>query len=238
MLASFSHISSLPSAILPVKRLAALCHEHGVLVLIDGAHAPGQMAVDVKDVGADFYVGDGHKWMFTPKGVAFLWASEAVQDLLYGPVVDGQGTFADWFSWQGLDDYSKYLAVPTALQFRQWLGGERAIHSYIHGLAVKGGAYLASRWNTSVMLPEHQYAALVTVQVPCRNTAEDAAVGLPVCPADIQTVLYQRFNTFIPVTGLASQSTPYLRISVEVYNEMSDFEMLAGAIESIIGARS
>ena len=107
MLASFSHISSLPSAILPVKRLAALCHEHGVLVLIDGAHAPGQMAVDVKDVGADFYVGDGHKWMFTPKGVAFLWASEAVQDLLYGPVVDGQGTFADWFSWQGLDDYSK-----------------------------------------------------------------------------------------------------------------------------------
>ena len=103
---------------------------------------------------------------------------------------------------------------------------------------MKGGAYLASRWNTSVMLPEHQYAALVTVQVPCRNTAEDAAVGLPVCPADIQTVLYQRFNTFIPVTGLASQSTPYLRISVEVYNELSDFEMLAGAIESIIGARS
>ena len=102
---------------------------------------------------------------------------------------------------------------------------------------MKGGAYLASRWNTSVMLPEHQYAALVTVQVPCSNTAEDAG-GHPVCPTDIQTTLYQRFNTFIPVTGLASQSTPYLRISVEVYNEMSDFEMLAGAIESIIGARS
>ena len=115
VLASFSHISSLPSAILPVKRLAALCHEHGVLVLIDGAHAPGQMAVDVKDVGADFYVGDGHKWMFTPKGVAFLWASEAVQDLLYGPVVDGQGTFADWFSWQGLDDYSKCECATVGL---------------------------------------------------------------------------------------------------------------------------
>ena len=231
------------TAIDPGGPIAAICKREKLWLHVDAAY--GGAAALVPEMRplfagweqADSIVFNPHKWMFTPKGVAFLWASEAVQDLLYGPVVDGQGTFADWFSWQGLDDYSKYLAVPTALQFRQWLGGEQAIHSYIHGLAVKGGAYLASRWNTSVMLPEHQYAALVTVQVPCRNSASDAG-GLPTCPADIQTTLYQRFNTFIPVTGLAGMDTPYLRISVEVYNEMSDFEMLAGAIESIIGEAS
>ena len=129
--------------IMPVKRLAALCHEYGVLVLIDGAHAPGQTPVDVAEIDADFYVGDGHKWLFTPKGVAFLHAKPAVQDLLYGPVIDGQGTFADFFAWQGLDDYTKYLGVPMALQFRKWLGGEEKIYSYIHDLAVRGGHYLA-----------------------------------------------------------------------------------------------
>mgnify|MGYP002637750004 CR=1 FL=1 len=69
-LASFSHITSIPAQILPVKRLAAACHEHGVLVVIDGAHALGQIPINVADIGADFYVANGHKWLYSPKGSA------------------------------------------------------------------------------------------------------------------------------------------------------------------------
>jgi selenocysteine lyase/cysteine desulfurase len=71
-LAVFSHIVSIPAIVLPVKRLTELCHLKGVRVLIDGAHVPGQMPLNVTDVGADFYVGNGHKWMYTTRGCAFL----------------------------------------------------------------------------------------------------------------------------------------------------------------------
>ena len=65
--ASFSHIVSLPAAILPVKQLAALCHQHGAMVLVDGAHALGHIPINVTDINADFYVSNGHKWLYSPK---------------------------------------------------------------------------------------------------------------------------------------------------------------------------
>lgn len=72
----FSHISSLPTMIEPVKELSAICKQHGATVLIDGAHAPGVLDIHVQEIGADFYTGNLHKWMFCPKGCAFLWTTK------------------------------------------------------------------------------------------------------------------------------------------------------------------
>ena len=85
-LAVFDHITSPTALVLPVKRLAQVCRRYNVTVLIDGAHAPGQLPLDVCEVGADFYVGTCHKWLFSPKGSAFLWASPDAQDAVK-PVV-------------------------------------------------------------------------------------------------------------------------------------------------------
>jgi selenocysteine lyase/cysteine desulfurase len=71
--ASFSHIVSVPAMILPIRELAAACKARGVLVLVDGAHALGQIPVDVGALGADFWLGNGHKWLYSPKGSAVLW---------------------------------------------------------------------------------------------------------------------------------------------------------------------
>jgi hypothetical protein len=76
---SFSHITSLPSIVLPVAELAAVCKAHGVLVLIDGAHALGQLPVNVTALGVDAWLGNGHKWLFSPKGSAVLWVSPQLQ---------------------------------------------------------------------------------------------------------------------------------------------------------------
>jgi hypothetical protein len=96
-LAVFDHITSPTALLLPVKRLVDICHQHNVMVLIDGAHAPGQVTVNVKDIGADFYVGTCHKWLFAPKGSAFLWAPADNQDAVK-PVVTALASNAGFVS--------------------------------------------------------------------------------------------------------------------------------------------
>lgn len=67
--ASFDHISGYPSAILPIKQLVSLCHQHNIVVMVDGAHAMGQIPLNITDIDADFYISDGHKWLYSPKGI-------------------------------------------------------------------------------------------------------------------------------------------------------------------------
>ena len=159
-LASFSHITSVPSLILPVKRLAAVCHAHGTLVLVDGAHALGHIPLDIPSIGADFYVGNGHKWLVTAKlcmrlvfdhvvsrrlyslkGSAILWVAKKSQSLVSPTVISlegrGPSRFVMAFSWEGTADKSSYLSVSAALAFRNSLG-EEALMNYTHELAVQG----------------------------------------------------------------------------------------------------
>ena len=75
----FSHISSLPTMIEPVAELSSIAHAHGSLVLVDGAHAPGVIPIDVKTIACDFYTGNCHKWLYTPKGSAFMWVHRSQQ---------------------------------------------------------------------------------------------------------------------------------------------------------------
>ena len=91
-IASFSHIVSLPAMILPIKELIQLCHQHGVLVLIDGAHALGQISLDMKAYDADFYVGNGHKWLYSPKGSAVLYVKKDVQPLIEPTTISWEGS--------------------------------------------------------------------------------------------------------------------------------------------------
>lgn len=110
-LASFSHIVSTPGIVLPIKRLAALCHAHNITVLIDGAHAPGQIDLNVSDLGVDLYVGNFHKWLYSARGCAFLWTSPMLQPAIYPPVIESfsgydafdvyPGSLHSLFDWQG-----------------------------------------------------------------------------------------------------------------------------------------
>lgn len=90
-LASFSHITSIPAIILPLEQLIAACHAHGALVLIDGAHALGQIALDVPALNADFYVANGHKWLYSPKGSAVLWVRKDRQALINPTTISWEG---------------------------------------------------------------------------------------------------------------------------------------------------
>src|SRR5579884_486078 len=122
-----SHVTSATAAILPIAPLIARARERGIWTVIDGAHAPGQIDVDLHDLGVDFYGGNCHKWLSSPKGAGFLYARRDVQDLLeplvvswgYRPRDPGPSRFLDEQGRPGTMDISVYLSVPAAIRFQQ-----------------------------------------------------------------------------------------------------------------------
>ena len=239
--ASFSHIVSVPGVILPVKELAALCHEYGVFVLVDGAHALGHIPVNVADIGADAWLGNAHKWFYSPKGSAVLWVAPDKQALIEPTVIsfEGQGAtkYQLDFSYVGTTTYSQYLALGAALDFREAVGGDAAVMGYLHATAVAGGALLAKAWGTEVLFAdEAMYGAMVDVRVPTTNTTLGPTIG--------QRLLNGEggggFSTFVPVYDIGGvggvPGTFYARVSAQIYTEMSDLQNLASAVLAIIAA--
>lgn len=150
-LAVIDHITSASAIVMPVRRIVAACHAAGVPVLVDGAHAPGQIDLDVTAIGADWYVGNCHKWLCAPKGCAFLHAAPTRQAGLHpGTISHGYGKgFLTEFDWTGTTDPGRFLAVRDAIDFHQRLGGA-AMRQRNRELAAAGGALIARRLNTDV----------------------------------------------------------------------------------------
>ena len=129
-----SHITSPTALTLPVGPLVRRARDAGILTVVDGAHAPGQIPVDLHALGVDFYGGNCHKWMCAPKGAGFLYARREVQPLLEPLVVSWgwPGSFVDVQQRQATRDIAAYLAVPAAIEFQQahdWPAVQRACHA-------------------------------------------------------------------------------------------------------------
>jgi isopenicillin-N epimerase len=144
-LAVLDHITSASALVLPVARMAAACRAAGALVLVDGAHGPGQVGLDLPSLGVDWYVGNCHKWLMSAKGCAFLWASRERQSGLH-PVTISHGYnkgFLAEFDWTGTRDPSAFLSVDAAIDFHHRLGG-RALQARNAALAASAAAH--TRW--------------------------------------------------------------------------------------------
>jgi isopenicillin-N epimerase len=125
-LALVDHITSASALVLPLRRIIDVCHAAGVPVLVDGAHGPAQVPLDMRALGADWYAGNCHKWLCAPKGSAFLYARADRQDDLHPVTIShgfGRG-FLEEFDWTGTRDPSAWLATPAAIDFHRRLGGE------------------------------------------------------------------------------------------------------------------
>ena len=120
-----SHITSMTALIFPVKEICERAKELGLLTIVDGAHVPGHIPLDLSDIEADIYTGACHKWMLTPKGCSFLYAKKSVQNEFdpviiswgYQAEIPGKSKFLDYHQLQGTRDYSAFLTIPSSLQF-------------------------------------------------------------------------------------------------------------------------
>jgi len=232
-LAIIDHITSGTGLVLPIKQIIDICHAKNVPILIDGAHAIGQVPLNVEELGADFYTSNCHKWLYSSKGSAFLWVNKKYHAKIR-PLVISLGYnfgFNSEFLWIGTRDYTTMLSIITALQFYQKLGPEK-IRSYMHELAIWAGTELKNSWGTRFIFEETEQfkmndvvGSLCIVEIPAPAGATDADAFA------LHDRLWNDFKIEVPVIILDKRL--HIRISAQIYNEQSDYLKLAEAINII-----
>ncbi len=229
-LASFDHITSAGAVVLPIREMAALCHQHGVPVAIDGAHAPGQLALDVAQLGVDWYVGNLHKWAFAAKGTAVIWCASERQETLHPTAIShaiGQG-FAAEFDYTGTRDNSAWLAAPAAIDYADALGVE-AMRAHNAALAREAGAMLIEAWDSEAAAAPEFCASMVSVRLPGGAGGDRHAARR----------LAARLNEERAITAgvMVLDGGLWIRVSAQIYNEIGDYQRLA-AVGKTLGGKT
>ena len=229
---SIDLIASCSGLIFPVTAIVQAVHARGVQVLVDAAHGPGQMPIDVNDLDADWLTGNCHKWLFAPKGTAFLWAHptrSVATELHPGVVTHGysQGWLEE-FDFVGTRDYSSWLAMPAALEWRRTHGGWGIAHAN-HEMVALMSSMLAELWGTFVGAPAELFGSLATIALPVNDagTAEAARA--------FRDRLWREHRVEAGVMGFAGRL--WCRISAQVYNTVDDYERLGAAVADLAQER-
>ena len=226
-----SHITSPTALRLPVEEICRRARERGILTVIDAAHSPGQIPVDLEALGADIVFANCHKWMLAPKGSAFLYVRRDVQDLI-NPLVVSWGThatpdiatgsrFIDILQWTGTKDPTAALTVPTAIQFMQ-------DH---HWEEVRSKCYALLRQAIERICD-------LTGLPPLYPTDSDfySQMGIaPLPPSDLTVLkarLYDEYKIEVPL--IQWQERHFVRISIQAYNTQADVDALLEALKTLL----
>jgi len=228
-----SHITSPTAVRLPVEALCARARAAGILSVVDGAHAPGQIPLDLAAVGADFYSGNCHKWLCAPKGSAFLYARRDVQPLIE-PLVVGWGwecepgfsfgsRLLDYTQWLGTNDLAAYLATPAAIDFQaehSW----PVVRARCHALAAEAVARIDALTGLSPIYPPGDHGFF----------AQMAAAALPAIPdlPAFKRRLYDEYRVEIPCIQWGDRQL--IRVSIQGYNAVEDVDALLSALRALL----
>jgi len=216
-IAVLDHISSVPSFIWPVKELISLFKQKGSLIYVDGAHAVGQVGIDLKDLDPDFYLSNCHKWAFSCKGSAFLYVKKELQHLIHSVCISKEykKSFQDEFSSNGTRDHANYLSIKEALEFRKHLGDQR-IMDYNRKLALEAGKLICKIWKTELLVPEENMTGnIINVLLPLQDEEK--------LKNDIQMEIYRKHNLFFVITKFTNGKW-YGRFSTQIFNQIEDYE--------------
>ncbi|XP_057439090.1 probable L-cysteine desulfhydrase, chloroplastic [Lotus japonicus] len=242
-LAVIDHVTSMPCVVIPVKELVKICREEGVdRVFVDAAHSIGCTDVDMKEIGADFYTSNLHKWFFCPPSIAFLYSRKHPKggsgSELHHPVVSheyGNGLAVE-SAWIGTRDYSAQLVVPAVIDFvNRFEGGIEGIKKRNHETVVEMGDMLVKAWGTHVGCPPHMCASMVMVGLPtCLGVQSDSDA------LKLRTHLREAFGVEVPIyyrpprDGEVEPVTGYARISHQVYNKVDDYYKFRDAVIQLV----
>jgi isopenicillin-N epimerase len=198
-------------------------------VLVDGAHAPGAIALDIEALGVDWYAANLHKWALAPRACGVLWAAPQRRAGLHPTVLSWGLSDNDWiaeFDWTGTRDPSCWLSAPAGIAFMEDRLGVDAMRAHNHALAWSGARSLAARWGTHFGTPESMIGCMAAVPLPEQLGPPD-----PKNAQAIRDALFFDHRIELPV--LAHSGALWARLSIQVYNDASDLERLADAIDAI-----
>jgi isopenicillin-N epimerase len=216
-LAVLDHVASSTGLVSPIERLVAMLRARGVLVMVDAAHAPGMLDVNLEQLGADFWTGNFHKWCCAPPGAAALYVAPQHRGRIE-PLVGSHGLsegFPLSFSWTGTADYTSYLCVPAALDVMESLGWAR-VRAYNRTLAHRGADLVATALRTSIPVRPALLGSLVSVPLSERVADEPDAIAARIADelkAEVAVTLWKR--------------RPLIRLSAHVHNHLGEYEGLA-----------
>ncbi len=224
-----SHITSPTALIFPIQEICRRARDAGILSIIDGAHAVGQIPLDLQEIDADFYSSNLHKWLCCPKGSAFLYARPDKQNLIEPLVVSwgyesekpSASRFIDEQEWNGTRDIAAFLTTPQAIRFfeeHHW----DTVRAKCHSLAQYAREQITARTGLLPLSPDSSewYKQMVTMPLPSCDAAQ------------LKTRLYDEFQIEVPI--VTWQHRQFIRVSIQAYNTMEDIEKLVDALERLL----
>ena len=234
-LALIDHVTSPTGIVLPVERLCAELGARGVEVLVDGAHAPGMLPLNLGTLGATYYTGNCHKWLCAPKGSAFLWVRAeqrpGVRPLTISHGANrkkpGRSRFRMEFDWTGTSDPTGWLTVPTAIACVGGMlpGGWPAVMARNHALAVEARTLLCAAAGTPPACPDTMLGSLASVILP-----DGASEVFWNRPDPLQARLFEQWRIEVPLMSWPAPPRRLIRISAQLYNARAQFARLADAL--------
>ncbi len=214
------HVTSETGLVLPINDIVRLARSRNIPVLVDGAHAPGMLPVKLEQLDATWYAGNCHKWMGTPRGAGFLWTYPDFQPRVRPTTISHyiSNGYNAAFDWPGTKDFTAWLSVPAAIDFRAGLG-EAEIYAYCRRLTARAARLLSDTWQSDLGSPRGMMGFVATVALPSSAKATPAAAD------KIRRTLRTEHNLETYVKAIDGRF--WVRVSAYVYNDLSEFERLA-----------
>jgi isopenicillin-N epimerase len=240
-LAVLDHVTSQTALVFPIAELIRELDARGVDVLVDGAHAPGMLDLDVGALAPAYYAANCHKWLCAPKSVGFLWVREdRRRDVRPAVISHGANApvafrYGVEFFWTGTDDPTPALALPTALRFLGGLlpGGWPALRERNRALALAGRRLVAEALGAPLPCPDAMIGSMAALSVPAlANLPAPSAMSALELDA-LHDALFRDHAIEVPVVTCPAHPGRLLRISAQAYNELEDYERLAAALRTI-----
>lgn len=234
-LALLDHITSQTGLIFPIQQLAKQLNEQGVDTLIDGAHAPGMIPLNLREIGATYYTGNCHKWLCATKGAAFLYVRRDKQSNIR-PVTISHGAnstrtdksrFQLEFDWMGTNDPTPYICIPEAIKFMGSLlpGGWDELRSQNHLLAVRGRQIICEILEIPTPCPDDMIGSMASI--PMLETLENYS------HISLHDKLFDEFAIEVQVVPWWEKPKLLVRISAQLYNYLEQYELLGKALREL-----
>jgi isopenicillin-N epimerase len=224
-----NQISSATGLIFPVKEICDKARTLGIITIVDGAHVPGHIDLNIEEMNPDFYTGTLHKWMLSPKGSSFLYVKKELQNSIeplvvswgYESVFPSDSQFLDYHEYQGTNDYTAFLTTPKVIEFLEENNWKEKSKVCLQ-LVLDNYKRFCDLLNTEPICPitEEFLGQMASIPVKTKNGIE------------LKNVLYDKYKIQIPVMPLNDKF--YIRFSINVYNSDADLDVLYQAIEDII----
>jgi isopenicillin-N epimerase len=251
-----SHVTSQTGLVLPITRLVSELEGRGVMVIVDGAHAPGMVDVDIAGIGASFYTFNCHKWMCAPKGAAMLhvrpdrqkgFRPMVLSNMAEKPI-PGRKHMLTEFDYVGTQDVSAWLTVPAALAAMEAMvgvgvevgGGWDEVRRQNRELVLRGRDLVCRALGIAPPAPDAMLGSMSTIVLPRHAEAVEARLrARPTKYHDaLQDELLARYRIQVPVWGLAGKPERFIRISAQLYNTVEQYDYLARALRDALERES